>query len=74
MLDIVAPDQQQAAARVDRGGVDHGKARLAPAHRADGIERARAEAAHHVVEAGDQRDHDHEGNDEAQRERHLGAE
>ena len=39
-----------------------------------GIERRGAEPPHQIRSAADQREHDQEGDEEAQRERHLGAE
>jgi hypothetical protein len=63
MLDIVAAYQDELAAGVHRGGVDHGEAWLAPAP-AGGCQGAAAEPAHQPGGEGDQhQDHD-KGNNE----------
>ncbi|AHY52869.1 hypothetical protein M2189_006192 [Bradyrhizobium japonicum] len=63
MLDIVAPDQHQAAPAIDRGGVDHGK----PGHPAAlgvGTEPAGGESANQPCGDADQRQNDDERHDE----------
>jgi hypothetical protein len=74
VLYIVAADEDETAAPVDGCGVDDRQARLAAARRDGRIEGGRAEAADQIGGGPDQREHDHEGDEEAQRERHLGAE
>ena len=73
MLDIVAPHQHEAATAVDRRGIDHGKARLAPALRG-GADARGAEAANEPERQPDQGEHDHERDDEAYDQRPFGAE
>src|SRR6516165_12296074 len=70
MLDIVAPDQDEAATPVDRRRVDHRKTRLAPT-RGRSPEPLRAEAARHPGEQPDQSEHEEKGEKEAHRKRHL---
>ena len=64
MLDIIAPDQHQAAPAIDRGGVDHGKPRLAPALRG-GADAGRTETANEPEGQSDEGEYDDERNDEA---------
>ena len=64
MLDIVAPDQHEAAASVDRRGVDHRKTRLAAFLRTTAHASA-AEAANEPEGQADEAKHDHERDDEA---------
>ncbi len=70
MLDIVAPHQNEPAAAVDAGIIDHGKPRLAAA-RTGAAEPAGAEAAHRPGGDADEPEHDQEGEEEANGERHL---
>ena len=64
MLDIVAPDQHEAAASVDRRRVDHRKARLAAFLRTTADTRP-TEAANEPEGQADEAKHDHERDDEA---------
>ena len=70
MLDIVAPHQNEPAAAVDAGVIDHGKPRLAAA-RAGAAEPAGAEPAHRPGGDADEPEHDQKGEEEANGERHL---
>ncbi len=72
MLDIVAPHQHEAAASVDRRGVDHGKPRLTAALRG-GADARGAEAANEPEGQSDEGEYDHERNDEAHDQRPLRA-
>ena len=73
MLDVITPDEDEAAAAVDRGAFDHGEPRRAST-RSGGSQPVAAEAAHHIGGEPDKAEHDDEGDDEPQSERHLRAE
>ena len=63
MLDIIAPDQHQPAASIDRCGIDHGKPRLATARRVV-AEPSAAESAQQPEGGDDQDEHDRERDQE----------
>ena len=63
MFDIVAPDQHQAAAAIDRGGIDHGKPRH-PSAAGVGAEAAIGESPDQPGGKADQRQHDDEREEE----------
>jgi hypothetical protein len=66
MLDIVAANQHQAAAAIDRGGIDDGKTRHPTARRIR-TEPVAAEPAHQPCREADQNQHEHEGKNESDR-------
>ena len=66
VLDIVAADQHEAAAAIDRGGVDHGEARHPPA-RGVGAEPAVGESPDQPCGKTDQRQDDDEREEEHER-------
>src|SRR3989442_14007134 len=65
MLDVVAPDQHEAAAAIDRSGVDNGKPRLAPAGH-PGAEARAEQAADQPVSPHDQDEGERKYDDERQ--------
>jgi hypothetical protein len=73
MLDIVAANQDEPATAIDRRGVDHGKARLAPAR--GGSAHARCtEAADQPRRRDNEHEHHREGQNELERQWQFGTE
>jgi hypothetical protein len=66
MLDIVAPDQDQAPSSVDSGSIDHGKAWHPPAIRV-GTEAIARESAEQQPDGPDQGQHGHQCKDNCHR-------
>jgi len=64
MLDVVAPDQHEPAAAIDRGGVDHRQARHAPAA-GIGTETVARESTNQPCGNDDQGQHGHECEDKS---------
>src|SRR5215472_7504585 len=72
MFDIVAADQNESAAAVDAGVIDHGEPRLASAR---GVaEASGAEAPQRPGDTADQSQHDQKCQEEAYGERHFRSE
>jgi hypothetical protein len=72
VLDVVASNQDQPAARIERGGIDYREARLAPA-RGGCADPRTAEATQRPQRYDYHRQNDHQKHDDL-RERHLCAE
>ena len=71
MLDVVAADDDELAAPVDGGSVDHGEPRLAGA--GGGVEARRAEPAHQPGGCADQQQDDDKCDDKVHRSRQVHA-
>src|SRR5262249_37818030 len=69
MLDIVAADQNEPAAAIDAGIIDHGKPWLSPARA--GAESTATEPSHRPGDCSDQAEHDEKGHEKAHGERHF---